>query len=45
MIIIRRNLHLSLGPSERLCDVPHRLERRIKHPLEGCGNLPIADTF
>ena len=27
------------------CEIPHQLERRTKHSLQGYGNLSLADTF
>ena len=27
------------------CDVPHWLGRRTNHQINGCGNLPLADSF
>ena len=27
------------------CDIPHWLGRRTKHPLQGCGNISLADAF
>ena len=27
------------------CEIPHRLERVIKHFLQGCGNFSLADAF
>ena len=27
------------------CEIPHQLERRTKHSLQGCGNLSLADAF
>ena len=27
------------------CEIPHRLERRTKHPYKGVENLSITDVF
>ena len=32
-------------PREVDCEIPHRLERRTKHCLKGCGNLSLLEVF
>ena len=35
-----------VGPhGEVECEISHRLEKRTKHSLQGCGNLSLAEAF
>ena len=35
-----------VGPQRGMdCEIPHRVERRTKHSLYGCGNLSLTDVF
>ena len=43
---IKRCASEDVGPPREVdCEIPHRLEKRTKHSLKGCGNLSLPDAF